>query len=55
MNVKMSAIGTKQTCASAPHTSAFGGKADMTLCGNPLSRSLWGQSGHGLLCAYVGL
>jgi hypothetical protein len=24
--------------------SAFGGKADMTLCGNPLSRSLLGQT-----------
>ena len=29
----MSAIGTKQTCASALHMSAFGGKADMTFCG----------------------
>ena len=27
---RMSAIGTKRTCASAPHMSAFGGKADMT-------------------------
>ena len=26
----MSAIGTKRTCTSAPHMSAFGGKADMT-------------------------
>ena len=26
----MSAIGTKRTCASALHMSAFGGKADMT-------------------------
>jgi hypothetical protein len=32
----------KQTLASALHMSAFGGKADMTLCGNPLSRSLSG-------------
>jgi len=38
----MSAIGPKQTWAIAPHMSAFGGKADMTLCGNPLSRSLLG-------------
>ena len=30
----------KQTLSFAPHMSAFGGKADMTLCGNPLSRSL---------------
>ena len=28
----MSAIGTKQTSPSAPHMSAFGGKADMTFC-----------------------
>jgi hypothetical protein len=28
--------------ASALHMSAFGGKADMTLCGNPLLRSLLG-------------
>src|SRR5262245_54208111 len=38
----MSAIGPKQTCARALHMSAFGGKADMTICGNPLSRSLLG-------------
>ena len=28
----LSAIGTKRTSASAPHMSAFGGKADMTYC-----------------------
>jgi hypothetical protein len=38
----MSAIGPKQTWASALHMSAFGGKADMTVCGNSLSRSLLG-------------
>ena len=38
----MSAIGTKRTSLVAPHMSAFGGKADMTVCGNPLSRSLLG-------------
>jgi hypothetical protein len=38
----MSAIGPKQTCLVAPHMSAFGCKADMTLCGNPLLRSLLG-------------
>jgi hypothetical protein len=37
-----SAIGPKQTWPSALHMSAFGGKADMTLCGNPLLRSLLG-------------
>jgi hypothetical protein len=29
----MSAIGPKQTWAVALHESAFGGKADMTICG----------------------
>jgi hypothetical protein len=38
----VSAFGPKQTCASALHMSAFGGKADMTVCGSPLSRSLLG-------------
>jgi hypothetical protein len=38
----MSAICLKQTWASALHMSAFGGKADMTVCRNPLSRSLSG-------------
>src|SRR5262245_8743580 len=38
----MSAIGPKRTCACALHMSAFGGKPDMTLCGNSLSRSLLG-------------
>jgi hypothetical protein len=45
----MSAFGPKQTCSFAPHMSAFGGKADMTVCGNPLSRRYWGQSGRALL------
>jgi hypothetical protein len=38
----MSAIGPKQTYRIASHMSAFGGKADMALCENPLSRSLLG-------------
>jgi hypothetical protein len=38
----MSASGPKRTSLVAPHMSAFGSKADMTLCGNPLSRSLSG-------------
>jgi hypothetical protein len=38
----MSAFGPKRTSLIALHMSAFGGKADMTLCGNPLSRSLLG-------------
>ena len=39
LQLLMSALGPKQT---APHMSAFGGKADMTYCENPLLRSLWG-------------
>ena len=40
----MSAFGTKRTCASAPHMSAFGGKADIAVlhCTCPLLT----QSGH---------
>src|SRR5262245_26716326 len=38
----MSAFGPKQTSATALHMSAFGGKADMTVCGSPLSWSLLG-------------
>jgi len=38
----MSAFGPKRTCASALHMSAFGGKADMVICGISLSRSLLG-------------
>src|SRR5262249_55012024 len=36
----MSVFGPKQTCACALQDSAFGGKADMTGCRSPLSRSL---------------
>src|SRR5262252_3121366 len=38
----MSAFGPKQTSLVALHMSAFGGKADMTVCRCPLSRSLLG-------------
>src|SRR6476469_7034845 len=38
----MSACGPKRTSLVAPHMSAFGGKADMTVCGKSLSRSLLG-------------
>jgi hypothetical protein len=34
--------GPKRTLLGAPHMSAFGGKADMTFSGGPLSRSLLG-------------
>src|SRR5215471_11262952 len=37
-----SASGPKRTSQVAPHMSAFGGKADMTGCECPLSRSLLG-------------
>ena len=40
MKLAMSAFGPKRTSTSAPHMSAFGGKADMTFCGIPLLRSL---------------
>ena len=45
----MSAIGTKRTWASAPHMSAFGGKADIAFlhCICPLMT----QSGHWGPCA----
>src|SRR4029450_5457965 len=33
--------------------SAFGGKADMTLCGNPLSRSLLGVKRTSLFAAHM--
>jgi hypothetical protein len=42
MKGAMSAFGPKRTSVAAPHMSAFGGKADMTACGNPLLRSLLG-------------
>src|SRR5215831_3240380 len=38
----VSAFGPKRRSLAAPHMSAFGGKADMTVCGCLLSRSLLG-------------
>jgi hypothetical protein len=52
MNGRMSAIGPKQTWPSAPHMSAFGGKADMTVCENPLSR-IGGKADMGCCAAHV--
>jgi len=49
----MSAIGPKRTFLFAPHMSAFGAKADMTLCGNPLSRSLLGVKRTSLFAAHM--
>ena len=51
---KMSGYGPYPTSTSALHTSAFGSKADMTLCGNPLSRLLFGGKADMRYCtAYV--
>src|SRR5262245_14714985 len=47
----MSAIGPKQT--SVLQTSAFGGKADMTASGYPLSRSLSGAKRTSLFAAHM--
>ena len=49
----MSAIGPKQTCGCALHMSAFGGKADMTFAGSPLSRSLLGVKRTSLVAAHM--
>jgi hypothetical protein len=49
----MSAYDPKRTSPVAPHMSAFGGKADMTLCGNPLSRSLSGVKRTCLIAAHM--
>src|SRR5262245_29030380 len=49
----MSAFGPKRTSVVAPHMSAFGGKADMTGCGSPLSRSLLGVKRTWLIAAHM--
>jgi hypothetical protein len=49
----MSAFGRKQTWPRALHMSAFGGKADMTFCGNPLSWSLFGVKRTSLIAAHM--
>src|SRR5262249_56252399 len=49
----MSAYGPKRTWVDAPHMSAFGGKADMVLCGNSLSRSLLGVKRTWLVAAHM--
>src|SRR5262245_50955456 len=51
--VRMSAIGPKRTSLVAPHMSAFEGKADMTVCGSPLSRSLLGVKRTSLFAAHM--
>src|SRR5262245_29315197 len=49
----MSAIGPKQTWRSAPHMSAFGGKADMTLGRCLLLRSLLGVKRTSAIAAHM--
>src|SRR5215813_13360580 len=49
----MSASGPKQTSSTALHMSAFGGKADMTFCESPLSRSLLGVKRTWLVAAHM--
>jgi hypothetical protein len=53
MNYGMSAFGPKRTSLVAPHTSAFGCKADMALCGNPLLRSLLGAKRTSLFALHM--
>jgi hypothetical protein len=48
----MSAVGPKQTWPRAVHMSAFGGKADMTVCGNPLV-AIGGKADMTFCTAYV--
>jgi hypothetical protein len=49
----MSAIGPKRTQVSAPHMSAFGSKADMTLCGNAFAVAIGGKADMPFCTAYV--
>src|SRR5262245_43250562 len=49
----MSAFGPKQTWPVAPHMSAFRGKADMTVCRCPLSRSLLGVKRTSFVAAHM--
>jgi len=51
--VHESATGPKRTWLVAPHMSAFGGKADMTVCGNPLSRPLLGVKRTSLFATHM--
>ena len=52
VGAQMSALGTKRTSLVAPHMSAFGGRADMTLRGNPLL-PLWGKADMPFCAAHV--
>src|SRR5215831_6230607 len=49
----MSAFGPKRTWALALHVSAFGGKADMTFRGSPLSWSLFGVKRTSLFATHM--
>jgi hypothetical protein len=50
----MSAIGPKRTFLAAPHMSAFGGKADMTVCGeSAFAVAIGGKADMPFCTAYV--
>ena len=51
--LSMSAHGPKRTSRLAPHMSAFGGKADMVVCGCLLSRSLLGVERTSLVAPHM--
>src|SRR5262245_60628389 len=53
VHLLVSAIGPKQTWARALHMSAFGAKADLTLSGCPLFRSLLGVKQTSLVAAHM--
>jgi hypothetical protein len=51
----MSASGPKQTWMNAPHMSAFGGKADMTICGmSAFAVAIGGKADMTCCAAYIG-
>jgi hypothetical protein len=50
----MPAIGSKQTSVFASHMSAFGGKADMTICGkSAFAVAIGGKADIAYCAAYV--
>jgi len=53
MNGRMSAFGPKQTCSFAMHMSAFGGKADMTICMSAFAVAIGGKADMPVCAAYV--
>ena len=50
----MSAFGPKRTSLAAPHMSAFGGKADMTICDmSAFAVAIGGKADMAFCIAYV--